>query len=258
MQINLKLQHKLNRLLSFVGQNSLLSKLVPKRALEAYFWQKELANYQTWFTGGVASYYQTPSPKNKPPVHSIHDPKYDPLLAWFHLHQAPKYLHDLCLPKTAFVNQTILDIGSGPIPSAAIFEKINLFCLDPLMDVYQKAGYPTHIYEGNIKFVNARAEKMPFADKSFDAVISVNALDHVEDLKRVSQEIKRVLKKGGKLAIHFHHHPVTFTEPISKTETEIAEIFSWCKNLKQVKKTNKKFGWQKTTKGEYYTVWHNF
>ena len=35
---------------------------------------------------------------------------------------------------------------------------------------------------------------MPFEDGFFDAVISVNAIDHVNDFAETAKEIKRVLK----------------------------------------------------------------
>jgi len=42
-------------------------------------------------------------------------------------------------------------------------------------------------------------EELPFADNSFDGVISVAVLEHVKDPFRCAVEISRVLKSGGKL-----------------------------------------------------------
>lgn len=43
------------------------------------------------------------------------------------------------------------------------------------------------------------AECLPFKDDSFDAVISLNVLEHVKDPFRAAQELMRVLKPGGEL-----------------------------------------------------------
>jgi 2-polyprenyl-6-hydroxyphenyl methylase / 3-demethylubiquinone-9 3-methyltransferase len=41
------------------------------------------------------------------------------------------------------------------------------------------------------------AESMPYADKSFDVVISVDVLEHVESVPRVLSEVHRILKPNG-------------------------------------------------------------
>jgi ubiquinone/menaquinone biosynthesis C-methylase UbiE len=50
---------------------------------------------------------------------------------------------------------------------------------------------------GNMKFVVADAEKLPFTTESFDAVFALEVLEHVFDPERVLLDIKRVLKTGG-------------------------------------------------------------
>jgi 2-polyprenyl-3-methyl-5-hydroxy-6-metoxy-1,4-benzoquinol methylase len=47
---------------------------------------------------------------------------------------------------------------------------------------------------------------IPFGDKSFDIVYSSNVLEHVEQLESLTQEILRVLAKGG-VAIHLIPNP---------------------------------------------------
>ena len=47
----------------------------------------------------------------------------------------------------------------------------------------------------------ASARRLPFADAVFDVVFAVEVLEHVGDVQPVIQEVRRVLKPGGTLAI---------------------------------------------------------
>lgn len=52
----------------------------------------------------------------------------------------------------------------------------------------------------NASFEVMNIEKMDFLDNSFDCVIGSSILHHLIDLEKALLEIKRVLKKGGKIA----------------------------------------------------------
>ena len=69
------------------------------------------------------------------------------------------------------------------------------YCVDHLIEKYQELGYPQKDFFNDVDFVNSKSESMPFENGYLDAVISVNALDHVDDFEKTSTEIKRVLKK---------------------------------------------------------------
>jgi ubiquinone/menaquinone biosynthesis C-methylase UbiE len=58
-----------------------------------------------------------------------------------------------------------------------------------------------HKVEGRIKFVLRDAAKLPWADRSFNAVVSMNAMHHIKNLRPVLKEMLRVLKPGGKLVL---------------------------------------------------------
>lgn len=49
--------------------------------------------------------------------------------------------------------------------------------------------YPT------VKFVEGNIEMLPFADNSFDTVISTHTLEHVQNLPRAMSELRRIAKK---------------------------------------------------------------
>ncbi len=50
---------------------------------------------------------------------------------------------------------------------------------------------------GKIKYVEGDALKLPFADGSFDVVISMDVLEHVAPVSKAVEEASRVLKPGG-------------------------------------------------------------
>ena len=55
---------------------------------------------------------------------------------------------------------------------------------------------------GTVNYLEANAEKLPFTDASFDAVIGMDFLEHVENPRVIIREMARVLKPGG--AFFFH------------------------------------------------------
>lgn len=206
--------------------------------------------------GDKKELYGIASPQENQKIKSI-DLKQSAILTWFTLHQKPKYLHDLELGPEAFSGMRLLDIGAGPIPSALCFDNCDLYCLDPLYHRYLEIGFPIHCY-GNVKFVHAFSEDIPIENNFFDAVISVNAIDHVDDLYKTSQEIKRVLREDGKFAMHVHYHPPAKTEPLEINDEMFEDVFSWCKGLSKVKVSQYKMGHTLDNERESYVLWKNF
>lgn len=82
----------------------------------------------------------------------------------------------------------ILDIGAGTGLSAEYFE--NIILLEPSKNMLRQA-------KG--RKVLGKAEKIPFPDNKFDAVISVTSLHHT-DIKKAIKEIKRISKKDCRYA----------------------------------------------------------
>jgi len=222
---------------------------------EIAFWKREIDNYLKWYTGEIDSFYGHPAPSEKEKVKT---PKleHSAILTWLELHQKPKYLVDLAVDKKAFSGLKVLDIGAGPMPSGLVFEKVKLYCLDPLVGRYLSAGFPIHYYD-DAKFINASSEDMPFDDNYFDVVVSVNAIDHVDDLNKTSREIQRVLKPGGKLALHVHYHQPTDTEPLVINDRVLKRCFKWAKNFKKVSASQQEYR-SNVPKGQQYALWRNF
>ncbi len=95
----------------------------------------------------------------------------------------------------------LLDVACGTglvaVESAKILGTAeNITCLDPSegMLAVARTKLPA-------RFVQGRAEQMPFPDNSFDFLTMGYALRHVTDLETTFREYHRVLRPGGKVLI---------------------------------------------------------
>lgn len=58
----------------------------------------------------------------------------------------------------------------------------------------------------NVRFIATPATDLSFAnDESFDTVVCILAIQNIEDMPRVFQEVRRVLKQGGKFLLVLNH-----------------------------------------------------
>ncbi len=95
----------------------------------------------------------------------------------------------------------LLDVACGTglvaVESAKILGTAeNITCLDPSEGMLAVARTKL-----SARFVQGRAEAMPFPDNSFDFLTMGYALRHVTDLEQTFREFRRVLKPNGKLLV---------------------------------------------------------
>lgn len=94
-----------------------------------------------------------------------------------------------------------LDVGSasGYMISqiAAEYPKASFTAIDAYKEAiaYAKKKYP------KINFLHGEAEKLPFKTGEFDTILCYETIEHVRNPKKTMLEMKRVLKKGGKLIL---------------------------------------------------------
>lgn len=124
-----------------------------------------------------------------------------------------RYTYCLEIPKDYFRGMRILDVGCGPVPYSLELTDCEIWGIDPLIDMYKRLNLPMDKYSDRYTVVSAPAESMPFEDNFFDAIISVNAIDHVDDLPSVAGEITRVLRPGGIFIFWAELHSSRLVEP---------------------------------------------
>jgi tocopherol O-methyltransferase len=73
------------------------------------------------------------------------------------------------------------------------------------------------------KFLVADAQAMPFADRSFDLVWSLESGEHMSDKEKFLQECYRVLKPGGTFIIATWCHRSTTDKPLTPDEQKHLE-----------------------------------
>lgn len=98
----------------------------------------------------------------------------------------------------------ILEVGSGAHGLVFGFDKGFCVGIDPLAADYRKL-FPRIQSLSNT--VGAMGERLPFADETFDVVISDNVIDHAADPLAIVREMVRVLKTDGLLyfTVNVHH-----------------------------------------------------
>jgi len=104
----------------------------------------------------------------------------------------------------------VLDLGCGSgafttFIARAVGEKGKVFALDIQADMLKqlerKLSKPENNDIKNIKLIEGNAYELPFDNNSLDLVNMVTVLQEIPDRNRALQEVKRVLKPGGFLAV---------------------------------------------------------
>jgi SAM-dependent methyltransferase len=205
-----------------------------KLMAERNFWVAERKRYREWFEGKRELNGMPPlSPENA--KHFV-----TPEKAWICLFQEPHYQKSLKLWRNAFCGCRVLEIGPGPVSGAGFFECAEIYGVDPLVTTYEAIGFE----KISVIVRPGTAESIPFASNAFDAVISVNAIDHIDNPEKAAKEIRRILKPGGKFAMNVHYHKPLVCEPVEWDDRRFMELFGWVKGLEKIGQVEDKAIWR--------------
>ena len=114
--------------------------------------------------------------------------------------------------------ERVLDLGSGAgtdslVAAQMVGEQGHVTGIDMTPAMLAKARTAAaELGIENVEFVESEAERLPFADSSFDVVISNGVIDLIPDKDAVFAELHRVLVPGGRMQIA----DVTIQNPVSE------------------------------------------
>ena len=114
--------------------------------------------------------------------------------------------------------ERVLDLGSGAGTDSLVAAQMvgpegSVTGIDMTPEMLAKASAAAaEMGASNVEFVESEAERLPFADGSFDVVISNGVIDLIPDKDAVFSELHRVLAPGGRLQIA----DVTIQQPVSE------------------------------------------
>lgn len=136
-------------------------------------------------------------------------PEYDRMGALLSFGQDPRWRRFLVSRVNAIPGSWVLDAASGTGLVARELARRNLrvAALDPSRAMVGRGVEAARVagLEDRVRFVGGRAEALPFADETFDAVTFTYLLRYVADPGAVVTELARVLRPGGVMAaLEFH------------------------------------------------------
>lgn len=99
----------------------------------------------------------------------------------------------------------VLEIGFGTGLNLPFYQGVDLlYALEPSTEVWQLAQERVRQTPFEVRHIQARAEKLPFADQSLDHIVSTWTLCSVQNLEQSLAELDRVLKPTGRLHLVEH------------------------------------------------------
>lgn len=134
--------------------------------------------------------------------------------------------------------ERVLDIGCGTGKYVAYLLSKGTHAEG--VDISNKAVSLARKYYPSATFKVAPAEKLPYADKTFDAVYSFDVLEHLGDPEKAVKEIKRVLKKGGIALIQYETSDRT-GKRATRNNRNNSSISSWVPGRKMLELCSKHF-----------------
>jgi ubiquinone/menaquinone biosynthesis C-methylase UbiE len=110
---------------------------------------------------------------------------------------------ELCEALDVRAGQKVLDVaaGNGNVSLAAARRWCEVVATDYVPALLERARERADAERCSIEFREADAEALPFADASFDVVVSTFGVMFTPDQDRAAAELVRVCRRGGKIGL---------------------------------------------------------
>ena len=103
----------------------------------------------------------------------------------------------------------ILEIGCGPACVSQFIPHGHKTFLDPLLDDFRRL-WPGSLPKGT--FITGMAEQINMPNQSYDFILCLKTISHVQNPELLLHEIERLLKPNGKLVLSANTWPVPFAQ----------------------------------------------
>jgi ubiquinone/menaquinone biosynthesis C-methylase UbiE len=115
----------------------------------------------------------------------------------------------------------VLEVGCGPGAAIQVLagSAQQTVGIDPSAEMLGQARQrnAAAIATGRIDLQQASADRLPYADGSFDMALAINSMQVWPDAMAGLQEIRRVIKSGGRVALAFTVHSGQRSEGVPDT-----------------------------------------
>ncbi len=110
---------------------------------------------------------------------------------------------ELCETVNLCQDERVLDVAAGNLHAslAAARRWCDVTATDHASDLSRRSPQRAEAAAIGVRFVDADAEALPFADQSFSAVISAFGSMFAADQERAASEMIRVCRRGGRLGL---------------------------------------------------------
>ena len=184
---------------------------------EKRFWKDEISFYVRWFHGNIKELYGIPCPKQHEKIQRLASEELNAIETWINADKW-RYCKRLHVEPTYFSGKKVLEVGSGPLGLSRFFAGAEVHYLDPLHAWYWHCGYRKVGYS-----IEARIEDC--MHHRYDAVISVNAIDHVDQFEDAINACEVMCNIDGEIRMDIHYHAPTVTEPHVLNDEIVAAAF---------------------------------
>jgi 2-polyprenyl-3-methyl-5-hydroxy-6-metoxy-1,4-benzoquinol methylase len=190
---------------------------------EKLFWKEEIGFYVRWYNGKLRSreLYGVPCPKEHQKINRFTTIEQNAIETWVNADKW-RYCKRLHVEPTYFSGRKVLEVGSGPLGLSRFFAGAEVHYLDPLHEWYDECGYAAP--ERRITSTIERYGSDGYSG-SYGAVISVNAIDHVDDFALAIAACENLCSEGGEIRMDIHYHAPTVTEPHVLNDEIVAAAF---------------------------------